>query len=119
MASVAPVAAKLVSVSPSGMEEARPGVRVSTTDCASPGKVSSAPSEAAAAAKEGTPGVTETGMPTARNRRICSPMADQTERSPECSRATSWPASWAALISSMIWSRFMGAVLMIVAPLGQ
>ena len=47
------------------------------------------PSFAAAAAKLGTPGVTDTGMPSARRRLICSPMADQTERSPECSRATS------------------------------
>ncbi|MNL87742.1 hypothetical protein D3C87_2170570 [compost metagenome] len=58
MASVAPVAAKRASASPSGMAEARPEVRVSTTDCATPGSVSSAPSAAAAAAKEGTPGVT-------------------------------------------------------------
>ncbi len=46
------------SVSPSGIGEARPAVRVRTTDCARPGSVSSAPSAAAAAAKEGTPGVT-------------------------------------------------------------
>ena len=57
MASVAPVAAKASSVSPDGIAEARPEVRVSTTDCASSGKVSSWPRAAAAAAKDGTPGV--------------------------------------------------------------
>ena len=41
-----------------GMGDARPDVRVSTTDWARPGSVSSAPSAAAAAANEGTPGVT-------------------------------------------------------------
>ena len=57
MASVAPVAAKAASVSPSGMREARPETRVSTTLCATSGTVSSRPSAAAAAAKAGTPGV--------------------------------------------------------------
>ena len=37
---------------------ARPEVRVRTTDCARPGRVSSAPRAAAAAATEGRPGVT-------------------------------------------------------------
>ncbi len=41
-----------------GMAEARPEVRVSTSDCATSGRVSSWPSAAAAAAKDGTPGVT-------------------------------------------------------------
>jgi hypothetical protein len=45
------------SVSRSGMEEARPEMRVSTSDCATSGMVSSCPSAAAAAAKDGTPGV--------------------------------------------------------------
>ena len=58
MASVAPVAANASSVSAGGIAEARPEVRVSTTDCATSGKVSSWPSAAAAAAKDGTPGVT-------------------------------------------------------------
>ena len=57
MTSVAPVAAKAESVSPSGIAEARPGIRVSTTLCAISGTVSSRPSTAAAAAKAGTPGV--------------------------------------------------------------
>ena len=58
IASVAPVAAKAASVSLSGMAEARPLVRVSTSDCATSGKVSSRCSAAALAAKAGTPGVT-------------------------------------------------------------
>jgi len=58
MASVAPVAAKPSSVSPTGMALARPEMRVSTRDCATRGTVSSCPSAAAAAAKDGTPGVT-------------------------------------------------------------
>ena len=57
MASVAPVAPKAASVSPSGMFEARPETRVSTRLCATSGIVSSRPSAAAAAAKAGTPGV--------------------------------------------------------------
>ena len=39
------------------MDEARPPVRVSTTDCATSGRVSSRRSAEAAAAKAGTPGV--------------------------------------------------------------
>ena len=39
------------------MGEARPETRVSTRLCATAGMVSSRPSAAAAAAKEGTPGV--------------------------------------------------------------
>ncbi len=58
IASVAPVAAKAVSVSRSGIGEARTAVRVNTSDCAIPGSVSSWPSAAAAAAKAGMPGVT-------------------------------------------------------------
>ncbi len=57
IASVAPVAPKAASVSPSGMAEARPETRVITTLCANPGTVSSRPSAALAAAKAGTPGV--------------------------------------------------------------
>ena len=57
MASVAPVAAKAARVSPSGIFEARPETRVSTTLCATSGTVSSRPMSAAAAAKAGTPGV--------------------------------------------------------------
>jgi len=57
MASVAPVAAKVLSCSPSGMRDARPGMRVSTTLWAISGTVSSRPSTAAAAANAGTPGV--------------------------------------------------------------
>ena len=45
-------------ISAGGIADARPEVRVSTTDCATSGRVSSWPSAAAAAAKEGTPGVT-------------------------------------------------------------
>ena len=58
MASVAPVAAKAASVSAGGIAEARPGVRVSTTDWATSGSVNSRRRAAAAAAKAGTPGVT-------------------------------------------------------------
>src|SRR5271169_5150114 len=50
IASVAPVAAKACKVSLRGIAEARPPMRVSTTDCATSGKVSSRPSAAAAAA---------------------------------------------------------------------
>jgi hypothetical protein len=57
MTSVALVAAKAASRSHSGMREARPGMRVSTTLCATSGTVSSRPIAAAAAAKAGTPGV--------------------------------------------------------------
>jgi hypothetical protein len=46
-------------------------------------------------------------------------MADQTERSPECSRTTSSPFAYAALISSMIASSESGAVSMIRAPFGH
>ena len=80
---MAPVAAKFSSVSPSGMADARPEVRVNTSDCATPGSVSSFPKAAAAAAKAGTPGVMSYSMSNSRKRRSCSPMADQTDRSPE------------------------------------
>ncbi len=75
MASVAPVAAKLASCSCLGMAEARPGMRVSTTLCATSGTVSSQPSVAAAAAKAGTPGVRVYGMPWRFSRRNCSASA--------------------------------------------
>ena len=58
IAKVAPVAAKAASFSFSGIAEARPEVRVSTRDCATSGKVNSRCKAAAAAAKDGTPGVT-------------------------------------------------------------
>src|SRR4051795_10531511 len=58
-------------------------------------------------------------MFNARNRRNCSPIADHTDRSPECSRATSCPAAWAAEISVMIMSSDIGAVSTILAPAGQ
>ena len=57
MASVAPDWPKADSVSLFGMGEARPETRVSTRLCATVGIVSSRPSAAAAAAKDGTPGV--------------------------------------------------------------
>ena len=74
---------------------------------------------AAAAAKDGTPGVTVKAMPSSRRRRNCSPIADHTERSPECSRATSLPCACAAAISPMIASSDSGAVLTMRAPGGQ
>jgi hypothetical protein len=46
-------------------------------------------------------------------------MADQIDRSPECSRATSCPAAWAWAISATIASSASGAVLTIRAPGGQ
>ena len=75
MHKVAPVAAKAARSSPGGMAEARTAVRVTTTDWAMPGRVSSPPSAAAAAAKAGTPGVIVQAMPSASRRRICSEMA--------------------------------------------
>ncbi|RBP13172.1 hypothetical protein DFR50_112147 [Roseiarcus fermentans] len=58
IASVAPVRANAARLSLSGIAEARPLVRVSTTDWATSGRVSSRRSAAALAANEGTPGVT-------------------------------------------------------------
>ncbi len=57
MTSVAPVLANVARLSASGIREARPETRVSTTLCATSGTVSSHSSAAAAAAKAGTPGV--------------------------------------------------------------
>ena len=51
-----------------------------------------------------------TGMPWRSSRLICSATALHTERSPECSRATSWPARWAATYSCSISSSDIGAV---------
>src|SRR5580698_4509909 len=42
---------------------------------------------------------------------ICSPIAPYSDGSPECTRATSWPLSCAALSSAIIWSRSSSAVL--------
>ena len=58
MASVAPDAPSVVRLSPGGIGEAAPGVRVRITVWLSSGSVSSVQSSAAAAAKAGTPGVT-------------------------------------------------------------
>jgi hypothetical protein len=52
-------------------------------------------------------------------RRSCSPSALQIERSPEWSRATSWPAAVAALHSATISSSESGAVSTMRAPGGQ
>ena len=57
MTIVAPVLANVASFSVSGIREARPEMRVSTTLCATSGTVSSHSSTAAAAANAGTPGV--------------------------------------------------------------
>ena len=94
-------------------------MRVSTSDCARPGSVSSRSSAAAAAAKAGTPGVTVYATPARFRRRNCSPMALQIERSPEWSRATSSPLAVASTQSAMIASRSSGAVSTIRAPGGQ
>ncbi len=53
-----PLAANVARVSFGGIDEARPEVRVSTSDWATSGRVSSRFRAAAAAAKLGTPGVT-------------------------------------------------------------
>jgi hypothetical protein len=53
----------------------RADVRVRITVCPTPGTVSSRLSEAAAAAKAGTPGTTSYGTPAASSRRICSAIA--------------------------------------------
>ncbi len=58
---------KAVSDSPSGMALARTGGAGQDHRLGDAGKVSSLSSTAAAAAKDGTPGVTETGMPSSRN----------------------------------------------------
>ncbi len=75
-ASVAPVAEKAATVSRSGIDAlVRAASRVSTTDCETPGAVSSAPAAAAAAASDDTPGTTSNAWPWARHQLICSPMA--------------------------------------------
>ena len=56
MASVARVCAKAASRSLSGMREARPGMRVSTTLCATSGTVSSRPSAADGGGERGHTG---------------------------------------------------------------
>ena len=58
-------------------------------------------------------------MPRASSRRNCSPMALQTDISPECSRATSSPASCARTYSASIASRSIGAVLITRASGGH
>ncbi len=63
-------------VSRSGMEaRVRPATRVITTDCATPGIVSSHPASAAAACIADTPGTTSKARSLARHQAICSPMA--------------------------------------------
>ena len=74
--SVAPVAAKFASVSPEGIAVERACARVSTTDCATSGTVSSRPTSAAAAAYAGTPGVTSHGTPASSSRCACSVSAE-------------------------------------------
>ena len=75
IAKVAPLAARCSRFSRSGIGEERVVVRVRITVCEIPGRVSSRSSAAAAAAKDGTPGVMSYEMPSALSRRICSPVA--------------------------------------------
>ena len=89
MARVAFVRAKFSSDSSSGMADARPEVRVRTTDCVRLGKVNSVPRAAAAVEKLVTPGVSVKFIFSSRSLRSCSPIADHIDKSPECSRATS------------------------------
>ena len=77
------------------MGVARWATRVRITVWPTVGTVSSRLRAAAAAANAGTPGTTSYGTPAASSRRICSATALKTDGSPECSRATSWPSSWA------------------------
>ena len=73
---MAPVRAKAASDSPSGIAVERACARVSTTDWATSGTVSSRPTRAAAAAYAGTPGVTSHGTPAASSRWVCSVSAE-------------------------------------------
>ncbi len=52
-----------------------PASRVSTTDCATPGTVSSQPAAAAVAATDDTPGTISNDRSLARHQAICSPIA--------------------------------------------
>ncbi len=120
MASVARVAANADRLSVSGIDEARPGVRVSTTDCATSGNVSSLASAAAAAAKAGTPGVTVIG-----NIERFEPPQLFAERTPDRQVAGMQTRDILAFvgrlacISAMISSSDIGAVSMMRAPGGQ
>ena len=80
------------TASPSGMG-VRPPSRVSTTDCATCGTVSSSPAAAAAAPSDDTPGTISDASPRAWQNAICSWVAPYTDGSPECSRATTSPSA--------------------------
>ena len=96
IASVAPVAANATSVSRSRHRRGAAAASASAPATARPPAGSArCRSAAAAAAKEGTPGVTCRGSPARRAAAVCSPIALQIDRSPECSRATSWPSACA------------------------
>ena len=73
----------------------------------------------ALAQKHAMPEIAQLYMPSFSSRLICSATALHTDRSPECSRATSLPAACAAAYSASISSSDIGAVSTMRALSGQ
>ena len=86
---VVPCAANDRTVSPAGMGVLPPSSRVSTTDCATSGIVSSRCTSAATAVNDETPGMISIASPRALHSSACSCVPPHSAGSPEWMRATS------------------------------
>ena len=96
------MAAKSVSDSPAPIAVDRALVRVSTTDCATRGTVSSLPTRAAAAAYAGTPGVTDHVTPVA----VVAPSGQGTTTVGVVPSAFRRIALWPGVdVGSLAWNR--------------
>ncbi len=89
---VVPCFANSRTSSPGGIGVLPPPSRVSTTDCATSGIVSSRCASAATAEKAETPGTTSVAMPISAHRSSCSCVPPHSAGSPEWMRATRSPS---------------------------
>ncbi len=113
---VVPWRANSRTSSPGGIGVLPPPSRVSTTDCATSGMVSSRCASAATAEKEDTPGTTSVGMPISAQRSSCSCVPPHRAGSPEWIRATFSPSSNARRYTATTSSSGMAAESRISAP---
>lgn len=113
---VVPCRANSRTSSPGGMGVLPPPSRVSTTDWATSGMVSSRCASAATAENDDTPGTTSVAMPSAWQRSSCSWVPPHSAGSPEWMRATRRPSRWARSYTATTSSRDMVAESSTSAP---
>ncbi len=113
---VVPCRANSRTSSPGGMGVLPPPSRVSTTDCATSGMVSSRCASAATAENDDTPGTTSVAIPIPAHRSSCSCVPPHRAGSPEWIRATFKPCRYARSYTATTSSSDMAAESRIRAP---